>query len=118
MKTYITLATFLVFLLALVTDGQNTPAPTPRVYDCGTSGSCSGGGTYKPNTRVLIGSVALNGSGAAAVSVKAFTSSTSFRCMGVDQTNQTAVKITNPSSSQFNITGGASDTVSFVCAGY
>jgi hypothetical protein len=83
---------------------------------CGTTTSCAN--TAEPLTRQLRGMVGLS-SGTATVSgfSPAFTSSTSFVCVGTDYTSAAAVKIVNASASSITITGTGTDTVGYICIG-
>lgn len=77
-------------------------------------------GTQWANAHVVFFSKALS-SGAATITFSGpavFTNNNSYACIGNDANNVDAVKITNASGTQFNITGTASDFVQGTCIGY
>ena len=85
------------------------------VKTCGTTTTCSGTALTAP--KIVIGQATLAAGTATVSSIPAFTSSSSFYCVGTDTTAANAVKIVNASSSSITITGTGTDVINYNCTG-
>lgn len=91
--------------------GAEVITSTNQVYNTG--------GTMQSNYHAVVGAVSLSG-GTATVTftgAAAFTSTTTFQCMGANASNSNAFKILKVSGSQLTITGTGTDAIMFRCEG-
>jgi hypothetical protein len=88
-----------------------------KAYDCGATTTCANTNN-SASVRIVSGVVTL-ASGTATVSgiSPAFTSTSSFVCVGTDRTSAAAVKIANASTSSITVTGTGTDVVGYQCVG-
>lgn len=93
----------------------NAASTVSAVQGCGTTTTCSKTGFTSP--RIVIGTVALTAGAATVASMTAWTSTSSFVCVGTDQTSAAAVKIVNASTTSITITGTGTDVIAYQCVG-
>jgi hypothetical protein len=95
--------------------GVGSAAVPQKVNTCGSTTTCAN--TLQSAPRIVNGTVTLAAGTATVTGMTAWTSTSSFVCVGVDQTAAAAVKIVNASTSSITVTGTGADVIAYHCNG-
>ncbi|MDE2099246.1 MAG: SGNH/GDSL hydrolase family protein [Patescibacteria group bacterium] len=96
--------------------GLKATAVPQSVSNCGSTTTCAN--TAQSSPRIVWGNVTLASGTATITGISpAFASTSSFDCVGTDQTSAAAVKIVPASTSSITVTGTGTDVITYQCIG-